>query len=328
MSIYIILQIMLLVAGFVCLVKGADVFVGGSSALARNFHVPGLIIGLTIVALGTSAPELAVSTLAAFQGSNEIAISNVVGSNTFNLLIVLGVCAVICPLPVEKVVLTRDFPFSIIITVLLLITTCSSVLFGVHITEYNVNQEVGTVTHLIGFILLILFVSYIGYLIHTAKRQPSEDETGEKKPLGKCVLLILVGLVFIIAGGQAVVHGAKEIARVVGMTETLIGLTIVAVGTSLPELVTSIVAAKKGETGLAIGNVIGSNIFNLLFILGVSAMIRPIAVNIASMYDMMILIFISILAFFFSFSSKRITRLEGLIMVAVYVVDVVFAIMR
>ena len=254
----ILIQVGLLAVGFVCLVKGADVFVGGSSALARNFNVPGLIIGLTIVALGTSAPEMAVSTVAALQGANEIALSNVVGSNIFNLLGVLGVCAVISPLPVDGIVLKRDFPFAILTTIIVLFISCGSVLFGGH---------------------------FIGY-------------------------------------------SAKEIARAAGMTETLIGLTIVAIGTSLPELVTSAVAARKGETGMAIGNVIGSNIFNLLFILGVSALIHPVAINMASVYDLIILVGVSIISLSFAFTSRKISRMEGGFMLLIYAVDVMFAIVR
>lgn len=325
---YIFLQTMLLIAGFICLIKGADIFVNNSSSLARNFHVPSLIVGLTIVALGTSAPELAVSTSAAFQGSNEIALSNVVGSNIFNLLCVLGICAVICPLPVDMAALKRDFPFSIVTTGMLLLITCGSVLMNGHLGGLRSDQNVGAVTRMLGMLLILLFLGYICFLVYSAKKHSTEDSEDEKAPVWKCVLLIFTGLVLIIAGGQAVVYGAKEIARIAGMTETLIGLTIVAVGTSLPELVTSIVAAKKGENGLAIGNVIGSNIFNLLFILGISALIHPISVNAASMYDMAILLFVSILTFFFSLSSKRIARAEGIIMVIIYIADVVFAVFR
>lgn len=325
---YIIIQIVLLIAGFICLIKGADIFVNGSSSLARNFHVPSLIIGLTIVALGTSAPELAVSTSAAFQGSNEIALSNVVGSNIFNLLCVLGICAVICPLPVDMGALKRDFPFSIVTTGMLLIITCGSVLMNGHLRGLRSDQEAGAVTRVLGMLLILLFLGYICFLVYSAKKHSTEDSEGEKVPVWKCILLIFIGLALIIAGGQAVVYGAKEIAKIAGMTETLIGLTIVAVGTSLPELVTSIVAAKKGENGLAIGNVIGSNIFNLLFILGISALIHPISVNAASMYDMVILLFVSILTFMFSLSSKRIARAEGIIMIIIYIADVIFAICR
>ena len=325
---HILLQILLLVIGFICLVKGADVFVGGSSALARNFKVPGLIIGLTIVALGTSAPEMAVSTVAAIQGSNEIALSNVVGSNIFNLMVVLGFCSVINPLPVDWIVLKRDFPFAIITTILLLLVSCGSVLIGGHFIEYSMDREVAVVSRPVAFLLVVMFIGYIVFLILKARKNPSEDDQNGKEPMWKCLLFIVIGLGLIVAGGQVVVNSAKEIARAAGMTETLIGLTIVAIGTSLPELVTSAVAARKGETGMAIGNVIGSNIFNLLFILGISALIHPVSINMASVYDLMILVVVSGISYIFAFTSRRIARGEGILMLMIYAADVVFAILR
>lgn len=323
-----ILNLIILAAGFLALVKGADIFVDASAALARSFQVPALIIGLTIVALGTSAPELAVSTSAALQGANEIALSNVVGSNIFNLLCVLGVCAVICPVPVDRGILKRDFPIAIGSTVFVLLAAGGMVLLNGKMVGIGMNEVVGNVSRISGVILTAAFIIYIGYLIYDAKKNPSEDVEGENAPIWRSVLFIVFGLILIVAGGQAVVYSAKEIARAAGMTETLIGLTIVAVGTSLPELVTSIVAAKKGQTELAVGNVIGSNIFNLMFILGISAMIRPVAVNAASVYDMLILAFISVLTLLFSFTAKKIGRIEGGIMVIAYAADVAFAIIR
>jgi len=324
----ILIQICLLAVGFVCLVKGADVFVSGSSALARRFNVPGLIIGLTIVALGTSAPEMAVSTVAAIQGANEIALSNVVGSNIFNLLGVLGVCAIINTLPVDGIVLKRDFPFAIITTIMMLFISCGSVLFGGHFIEYSVDREVAIVTRPIGFVLIIVFLGYIAFLIVKTKENSSMEDDRNKEAMWKRIVFIAIGVALIIAGGQVVVYSAKEIARAAGMTETLIGLTIVAIGTSLPELVTSAVAAGKGETGMAIGNVIGSNIFNLLFILGVSALIHPVAINMASVYDLIILAGVSIISLFFAFTSRKISRMEGGFMLLIYAADVMFAIVR
>lgn len=324
----IVAYILLLVAGFVALIKGADWFVDGSSALAKRFHVPGLIIGLTIVALGTSAPELAVSTLAAIQGSNEIAISNVVGSNIFNLLGVLGVCALIHPVPVEKGIIKRDFPVSIVITIMVLLGTCFKTLFSGEWTGKAMSDVVGLVGRPLSLVLLVLFVLYIIYLIIDAKKHPTEDDNVGEKPLWKSIVLILVGITLIVAGGQAVVYSAKEIARSFGMTETLIGLTIVAIGTSLPELVTSIVAAKKGETGMAVGNVVGSNIFNMMFILGVSSMIHPVGVNAASLWDMLILTAVSIIVFVFSITGRTIGRKEGIVMLLIYIADTAFAILR
>ena len=323
-----ILNILILIVGFILLIKGADFFVDGSAALAKNFRVPGVIIGLTIVALGTSAPELAVSTSAALQGSNEIALCNVVGSNIFNLLCVLGICAIIHKVPVDNGILKRDFPISIITTAFVFFMTSMAAIFSGHLFDYDMGENVGEVDRVIGAIIIALFIVYIIYLIIDAKKHPDTDDTGENKAILKCALLILLGLAMIIGGGQAVVYSAKYIARAAGMTETLIGLTVVAVGTSLPELVTSIVAARKGETGLAVGNAIGSNIFNLLLILGVSAVIHPVAVNLASVYDMIVLIAISIITYIFAITKREINRLEGIMMVLIYVADVVFAVVR
>ena len=305
----------LLVVGFIALIKGADWFVDGSSALARNFRVPGVIIGLTIVALGTSAPELAVSVSAALQGANEIALSNVVGSN-------------IRTVPVEEGILKRDFPLSMIVTALVLLMTCFASILSGSFLRGKMEDRAGIVSRVTGIVLLAVFIGYIILLIYDAKKHPDTEETGEMIPLWRCFLLIAVGLILIIAGGQAVVYSAKVIAGALGMTETLIGLTIVAVGTSLPELVTSIVAARKGEAGLAVGNVVGSNIFNLLFILGISSAIHPIAVNVASVFDMMILLVVSILTCAFSVRGKSIRRTEGVFMVFIYIADMVFAVLR
>ncbi|MBQ9062983.1 MAG: calcium/sodium antiporter [Eubacterium sp.] len=324
----ILLDVLILVVGFVALVKGADWFVDGSAALAKNFRVPGLIIGLTVVALGTSAPELAVSTTAAIQGSNEIALSNVVGSNIFNLLCVLGFCAVIHPVPVDKIVLKRDFPISIVAAVFVLAAAVMTAIRTNGFADIRMDADAGMISRWAGVVLFVCFIAYLVYLVQNARKYPEPEEEGENKPIWKCLLLIVIGLVLIVGGGQAVVYSAKEIARAAGMTETLIGLTIVAVGTSLPELVTSITAAKKGETGLAVGNAIGSNIFNLMLILGLSTMIHPIVVNWASVFDLGILIAVSLITILFSISKFRITRREGIIMIALYVADVVFAIVR
>lgn len=319
---------MILVAGFVALVKGADIFVDGSSALAKIFKVPGVIIGLTVVALGTSLPELAVSTTAALQGANEIALSNVIGSNIFNLLVVLGVCAVIHSVPVDAVIIRRDFPLSIITTAGLFIAVSFSSLFGGKFFQLAMTDNAGVVSRPVGLVLLVIFICYIIYLIFDSIRHPVEEEEISDIPLWKALLFILAGIVLIIAGGKAVVYSAQNIARFFGMTETLIGLTVVAIGTSLPELVTSIVAAKKGETSLAVGNVVGSNIFNLLFILGVSTSIHPVMVNAASVYDMMILLFVSAMTLFFSVTGHSIKRLEGIIMLLCYAGATAFAIIR
>jgi len=325
----ILLDVVILIAGFIALIKGADWFVDGAAALAKKLKVPGLIIGLTVVAMGTSAPELAVSTSAAIQGANEIAVSNVVGSNLFNTLMVLGICALIHPLPVGDSVLKRDFPVNLGVTFLLLIGSCYMLLMNGGLLNVAMSDNVGIVSRWLGLILLAIFVCYIVYLIHDARKNPAEtDKEYEDMPGWKCFLLIIIGIALIVAGGEAVVYGAKNIALAAGMTETLVGLTIVALGTSLPELVTSIVAARKGETGMAVGNVVGSNIFNVLLILGVSSAIHPIAVNAASVWDLYILIGIGILTYVFGLTKKAIKRPEGAVMVLLYFAAMAFAIVR
>lgn len=322
----VLLSVLVLLAGFAALIKGADLFVEGSAGLAKNFKVPGLIIGLTIVSFGTSAPELAVSSSAALQGSNEIALSNVIGSNIFNLLCVLGLCAAIRPAPVDKAILKRDFPLSLLATAFVLAGTGAASLG--RFPAIPMEETVGTVNRLMASVLLCAFAAYIAYLIFDARKHPDTEAPSELMPLWKCVLLIIAGLALVIGGGQAAVYGAKEIARAAGMSETLIGLTVVAAGTSLPELMTSLVAARKGETNLAFGNAIGSNLLNIMLILGVSAMIRPIAVNFASVCDLALLLAFSALTFLFSYTSKTLSRAEGAVLVALYVADMTFAVMR
>jgi cation:H+ antiporter len=322
-------DVFILLIGFIALIKGADIFVKGSSDAAKNLKVPSVIIGLTIVALGTSAPELAVSVSAALSGSNEISVSNVVGSNIFNLLVVLGVCAMIKPLTVENIFVKRDLPISIGAAIVVLILCMDYRKFSFTESYFIDGSAIaGNISRIIGFFILLLFLLYIYLLILEAKKNPIVLDVLDFLPLWKCILLIIIGLTMIIIGGQAVVYSAKEIARMAGMTETLIGLTIVAVGTSLPELVTSIVATKKGETGLAIGNVVGSNIFNMLFILGVSAAVHPISVNVASVVDLAVLIVVSLLTLIFSRTSHRINRIEGCSLVLIYLVYIVYAICR
>ncbi len=321
-------SVVLLLLGFVGLIKGADLFVDGSASLAKTFQVPGVIIGLTVVAMGTSAPELAVSTSAAIKGANEIAYSNVVGSNLMNLLLVLGVCSIIRFIPVDPAIIKRDFPFSIGITILLLLFGGAGTIFAGKLSG-NMAENAGELQRICGLIFLVIFLFYIGFLIYNAKKNPTE-ETDEIKtlPVWKCILFILIGLVLIVGGGQAVVWSATNIAKFLGMTETLIGLTVVACGTSLPELVTSVVASKKGENGMAVGNVVGSNIFNILLILGVSTSIHPVAINMASIYDTMILIGINLLLFIIVCVRKKVERGTGILMVLLYVCDVIYAIAR
>lgn len=314
----IFLDILLLAIGFVLLIKGADFFVDGSAGVARIFHVPGVIIGLTIVAMGTSAPELAVSVSAGISGSNAIAVSNVVGSNIFNLLAVLGICALMKELPVDGGIKKRDYPISLVATLILLVLGGNLILTGRSQSVHDVTAEAGKLFRWNGMVLIALFIAYIAYTIYLAKKQGTEEDEGEQLPMWKCLLYIILGLAAIVVGGQMVVNHAKDLALAWGMSETLVGLTIVAIGTSLPELVTSIVASSKGQNGMAVGNVVGSNIFNLLLILGVSSTIHPIVISMASFVDMGILLGLSMIAYAFVCTGRKINRWEGLVMLVMY----------
>ncbi len=320
----ILVNFLVLVVGFAALVKGADLFVDGSASVARKFHVSSLVIGLTIVAFGTSAPELAVSTTAAFNHSNEIALSNVVGSNIFNLLCVLGFCAVFSPIAISSDIIKRDFPFSIMATVLVLVFSG-----GLFLRDAG-SGTVGMIGRTEGLILLIAFFAYMFTVVRNAMRNPQEEDSdeGAEISLKKCILLMIAGIALIVLGGQAVVNSAKEIAYFFGMSETLVGLTIVAVGTSLPELVTSIVAAAKHENGLAMGNVVGSNLFNILFILGTTAVLNPLPVTYELAVNLVFLILISMLTFVFIITRKEISRAEGAVMAMLYIGQVAMTIIN
>lgn len=341
----IFLNVLLLVVGFILLIKGADFFVDGSSAVARILKIPSVIVGVTIVSMGTSLPELAVSTSAAISGSNAIAVSNVVGSNIFNVLVVLGVAAILSPVPVKDSLLKCEFPLNLIITVILgvmsadmLFRGTSGIKKGTFLSPANGNATAGVVRRFEGVILLVIFACYIIYTVRAALKArrstlaaeaAGEVEAHEKPMPGwKAALFIIGGIVAIKFGGDFVVDSARAIAKVFGMSETLIGLTIVACGTSLPELVTSAVAAKKGENDLAVGNVIGSDIFNILFILGISSTITPVAVSAESLVDMIVLFIISVLVTVFCLSKKKVGRSEGIIMVSVYAVYLAYIIIR
>lgn len=317
------IAVLSLVIGFALLVKGADFFVDGASSIAKRLRIPAFIIGLTIVAFGTSAPELAVSMTAAIKGSNDIAIGNVVGSNIFNLLVVLGCSAAILPLVVEKSMIKRDYPLSIGAVVLLGILS---------IDVFNKNG-VMKISRFDGVVLLVCFSLFMYLTIqealkHRKEAAHEEEEQDDTNPIGKSIIISLLGLAGIVIGGDLSVDGAKEIARFFGLSEAIIGLTIVALGTSLPELVTSIVAAKKGESDIAIGNVIGSNIFNIFLILGVSGAILPMQVSNTYIYDIAILLAISILAYLPILKTKKVARWQGIIMVLVYVAYTAYLFVR
>lgn len=302
-----------LLLGFALLIKGADLFVDGSSSAARIFKVPAVIIGLTIVAMGTSAPETAVSISAAAQGQNEIALSNVIGSNIFNLLVVVGVCAAIKPVIPAKEIIRRDLPISLLSAVLLLVA--------------SLNLALGRIE---GIVLLLGFAIYIGYLVFAARKNPAADTEENVKKMSplKSALFILIGIAGIVLGGQLVVNSASDIAASFGLSQTLIGLTIVAVGTSLPELVTSIVASRKGENGLALGNAIGSNIFNILLVMGLSATISPIGVNMQSVWDLVVLIAMSAVILVYLLIRKKLDRPFGVLMVLCYIAYMAYIIQR
>lgn len=320
--------VVLLVIGFLALVKGADIFVEGSASIARRLKVPSVVVGLTIVAMGTSAPELAVSVSAGLSGSNAIAISNVVGSNLFNILVVLGICALFAPITVDTGIMKRDFPFSILITLLMGVFIADNLIGGSLKGSYYMEQDSGIISRFDGIILLILFIGFMILTVRGALKSKVENETKEVLSVPRSLGYIVLGLAAIIIGGNIVVENAKALALMFGMSETLVGLTIVAVGTSLPELVTSVVASRKGENGIAVGNVVGSNIFNILLILGTSGTLHPIAVTMESMSDVIILVIITILAYLFALSKKRISRAEGGTMVALYAAYMIFAIVR
>lgn len=263
----------LLIIGFIILIKGADFFVDGASSIAKIAKMPTLLIGLTIVAFGTSAPEAAVSINAAIRGSNDIAIGNIVGSNIFNLLIAVGISAIIKPIIVQKTTIIKEYPLSIYSVAVLIILSLDSIFSG---------SETNILTRGDGIILLLGFGVFLFYLIEMAVlSKEADDEVEEivKLPLSKSILFSVLGLIGVVFGGDMVVSASTEIALKLGMSETLVGLTIVAVGTSLPELVTSVTAARKGESDIAIGNIIGSGLFNIFFILGVSATIHPIEIG-------------------------------------------------
>ena len=301
----------LLVVGFVLLIKGADFFVDGASSVAKLLKVPSVIIGLTIVAMGTSAPEAAVSISAGIAGSSDIALSNVIGSNIFNLLIVVGVSAIICPMVTEKVIMRRDIWWSLGAAVAVLIMM--------------LNLKISRIE---GILLLCGMAAYIGVLVADAlKKRDTGDEVKAMSPL-KSVLCIIGGLAAIIVGGDLVVDSACDIAAAFGMSEALIGLTIVAAGTSLPELVTSIVAAKKGDSGLALGNVVGSNIFNILFILGAASALSTINVAPELFIDTAILIAVTLLMYFLCRSKDKTSCGEGVLCVLVYAAYMAYIILR
>lgn len=310
-----------LIIGFVFLIKGADLFVEGAASIAKKFNVPAMVIGLTVVAMGTSAPEAAVSITSSLAGQNDMSVANVVGSNFFNILVVLGVSSIIATLPVEKNTIKKDTPFLLIVSGLLL-------LFGINLRISRVE----------GLIFLGLFIYFLINTVKNAKNNALDAEeeaaiTAEVEnivefSIPKTILLSVIGIAGIILGGDMVVDSATKIATTLGMSANLVGLTIVAVGTSLPEFVTSIVAIRKGETEIAIGNVIGSNVFNILLVLGLATSIKPITISMFALFDIVFMVLVTILLYLFMKKNNSLVRKQGIILVAIYIVYMVYTIIR
>ena len=321
--------ILLLAVGFAFLVKGADFFVEGSSSIAKKLKVPPIINGLTIVAMGTSLPETAVSVTASLVQNNELAVSNVVGSNIFNLMFVIGVCSILTPIMVQKATVVRDIPLSLGCALFLLVLGVS-----------GLGDKAGmTLGHADGVIFLIVFAGYIFTMVRSAMKARAAgqkveiegvEECDNMKELsyGKSILFLIVGAAAIAFGGDLTVDTASRIAIELGMSQTLVGLTIVSIGTSLPELVTSVVAARKNEVDMAVGNAVGSNIFNILMVLGISSAISPVALIRENIIDIVLLMVFSVMVWIFAGTRKKIERKEGIIMVVVYLVYCAYIIAR
>lgn len=304
----------LLLVGLVLILWGANFLTDGAAALAKRFNISSLVIGLTIVAFGTSAPELTVSVVSAINGSAELAIGNVVGSNIFNILMIVGVTAVVAPIRITRGTLTKEIPLAILSSVVVLI--CANDLFLGTGTENVINRADG-------LLMLCFFLIFLGYTFAIAHNY-SDEESAEIKslPVWRCVVYIIGGLAALIFGGRLFVDGSSEIARSLGVGESIIGLTLVAMGTSLPELATSVVAALKKNPEIAIGNVIGSNLFNVFFVLGASAAISPLPLGGITNFDLLYLLGASVLMFFVGkyHKERMITRAEGIVMILAYVI--------
>lgn len=308
-----ILTIVLLLVGFVFLIKGADMFVDGASDLATKLKIPSMIIGLTIVAFGTSAPEAAVSVSSALSGSNAIAISNVVGSNIFNMLAVIGITAVLYKIDITRESLVHDFPIMLVSSILLLIFIFTG----------------SQISRLEGILFMAMIIAYVAFLIYKSMKQSSKMPVGTTHlSNGYILVYIVIGIIGIILGGNLVVDSSKEIALSIGMSETLVGLTIVSIGTSLPELITSVTAAYNKKTDIAIGNAIGSCIFNILFILGLTNIISPIKTTNIMFIDTLIMIIVAVITYILAYDKKDFNRKDGLILIALFVIYMIYIILR
>ncbi|MCR5467499.1 MAG: calcium/sodium antiporter [Lachnospiraceae bacterium] len=327
-SVPMFLVVILLVVGFAFLIKGADFFVEGSSSIAKQFKVPAVIIGLTIVAMGTSLPETSVSVTASIAGKNALAVSNAVGSNIFNLMVVIGVCTLLSRIPVEENTIKKDIPFSGLAAVMVL---------GLGILGF-LDVSGMTLGHIDGVVLLALFVFYLVSLVKRTVTSIKEgkkveveggsDEEIELLPTWKSIIFIIGGGIAIALGGDLTVNTASRIALACGMSQTLVGLTIVSIGTSLPELVTSIVAARKNEIGMALGNAIGSNIFNFLMVLGIASAISPIQFITENVVDIIVLLVFTVIVWLFARKDYVLNKLNGVLMLVMYAVYTVYIFIR
>ena len=315
-----LLAILLLLVGFVLLIKGADIFVEASVGIAKKLKIPNVVIALTIIAMGTSAPEVMISVTAAVNGSTSLAVGNVVGSNLFNLLFIIGLCAMLKAIPVRYKDIARDYWLSIVATVLLL---------GMMLLFAEAIPRLSSAVFLLIFAVYVIALVRQALKHRTEEQPPEKPEEAEKKPrpLWRNILFALAGVVLIVVGGDLTVDNAVNIAHTIGMSERIVGLTIVAAGTSLPELITSLVACKKGQTDIAIGTVIGSNIFNILFVLGITGVVMPLAIDPSLVLDVVILTAGSLAFIVFVGTGQRVVRAEGFVMVAIYAVYMTSAVL-
>ena len=313
----IVLNLLLLIACFAILIKGADFLVDACSFVAKKLKVPSLVIGLTIVAFGTSAPEAGVSIVSSLQGNNELSISNVVGSNLFNLLVIVGLCSIIGTIIVDKEIIRFDYPICLLASILLVF----------FVRDMNLSR-------IEGGILLGLIVAYCAYLINRAKKTPivgDEDEQNGKNGswvVFSNIAIIVISIAAIYLASKGIVYSCTFFAKLFGISDTVIGLTIVALGTSLPELVTSLVAHKKGENSIALGNIIGSNIFNILFVLGIASTISPLNIQYSNFVDAVICFVVMAICYLFVCTGSKIKKTEGLIMLFMYIVYMAFVFLR
>ena len=313
----ILLDVFLLILGFVLLVKSAEVFVNASVEIAKRLKIPNMVIGLTVVAMGTSAPELVISVSAAIGGSGDLAVANVVGSNIFNLMFIVGFCALLFPIDVKLRAISRDYWVSVAATIFLLIIV---ILFNDTMPRFG------------SLILLLGFVTYMAIVVrHALKNKIHEDDSDESavkpKLLAQSIFLAVLGAAFIVGGGQLTVSSAVSIALALGVTERVIGLTIVAMGTSLPELVTTLIACRKKEGEFALGFIIGSSIFNIMFVLGIAGLITPLTIESGVIFDLAVLTAGTLTFFLFADSSRRVVRLEGFTMVMIYAAYMAFVLL-